>query len=374
MRKLTGGKTRYVALDGLRAVAALAVLYLHELGSFFARGSWLPPGLAVDFFFMLSGFVLAHVYGQKLDHGLGWRRYMAARVIRLYPMLFLGTVLGGLLAIAKHTHGHGGPHENIATFIASLFLAPVGLFYVAKDYPYDSPNVFLFNGILWSLFFAVVASAVYGTRIRKLRTGLLITCFILCCVAWVAASIWAGSVAHLGRHGLIGFLGGFPRVAVPFAIGAALYHLRTFKRFPAVPFAVPAFVLLTLLIVPIGDHWMSDLVYIFFAFPLLICIGAQSPGDPICAWMGRLSYPLYVIQLPLSGAVEYAVKKELTHQPALIIAASMLSCIMFAWIALVFFDEPVRRQLGRLPGHRPNGLVLSKWKSRYAPSITPTSL
>src|SRR5206468_10517855 len=111
---------------------------------------------------------------------------------------------------------HAGPHENIATFIASLFLAPVGLLYVGKDYPYDSPNIFLFNGILWSLFFAFVASAVYGTRIRNLPTGLLTTCFILCCAAWMAASIWAGSFAGLGRHGLIAFLGGFPRVGVQF--------------------------------------------------------------------------------------------------------------------------------------------------------------
>ena len=88
--------------------------------------------------------------------------------------------------------------------IASLFLAPVGLLYVAKDYPYESGNVFFFNGILWSLFFAVAASAVYGTRVRKLPGGVLITCFVLCSAAWVAASIWAGSVADLGRHGLIG--------------------------------------------------------------------------------------------------------------------------------------------------------------------------
>ena len=163
----TGERAHYAALDGLRAIAALAVLYLHQLG-FFGRDFRPPPPLAVDFFFMLSGFVLAHAYGKKLDHGLSWSRYMAARFIRVYPMLFLGVVLGGLLAIARHTHGHAAPHQNVLTFLASLVLAPVGLLYTAKDYPYDSPNVFPFNGIVWSLFFAMVASAVYASPVRKL--------------------------------------------------------------------------------------------------------------------------------------------------------------------------------------------------------------
>ena len=224
----TGGKAHYAALDGLRAIAALAVLYLHQLG-LFARDFTPPPPLAVDFFFMLSGFVLAHAYGRKLDEGLSWSRYMAARIVRVYPMLFLGVVLGGLLALARGTHGHAGPDQNVLTFLASLVLAPVGLLYVAKDYPYDSPNVFPFNGIVWSLFFAMVASAVYASPVRKLSRRTLIACFILCCIAWAAAGIWAGSISGLGRHGLIGFLGGFPRVAVPFAIGAALYSLAAYR-------------------------------------------------------------------------------------------------------------------------------------------------
>ena len=343
----TGGKTHYAALDGLRAIAALAVLYLHQLG-FFGREFTPPPPLAVDFFFMLSGFVLAHAYGRKLDEGLSWSRYMAARIIRVYPMLFLGVVLGGLLALARYTHGHAGPDQNVLTFLASLVLAPVGLLYVAKDYPYDSPNVFPFNGIVWSLFFAMVASAVYASPVRKLSRGWLIGCFILCCVAWAAGGIWAGSISGLGRHGLIGFLGGFPRVAVPFAIGAALYSLAAYQRFPSVPFAVPAAVLMALLMLPLGDRWALEVAYIFAAFPLLICIGARSPGDRLCKWLGRLSYPLYVIQLPLSEAVGYLVKTHITQQPLAIIAASMLSCVLFSWIALAFYDEPIRRQLGLL--------------------------
>ena len=343
----TGGKAHYAALDGLRAIAALAVLYLHQLG-LFGRDFTPPPPLAVDFFFMLSGFVLAHAYGRKLDEGLSWSRYMAARIIRVYPMLCLGVVLGGLLALARYTHGHAAPDQNVLTFLASLVLAPVGLLYIAEDYPYDSPNVFPFNGIVWSLFFAMVASAVYASPVRKLSRQTLIACFILCCVAWAAAGIWAGSISGLGRHGLIGFLGGFPRVAVPFAIGAALYSLAAYQHFPSVPFAVPAAVLMALLMAPLGDRWALEVAYIFVAFPLLICVGARSPGDRLCRWLGRLSYPLYVVQLPLSEAVGYFVKTQITQEPLVIIAASMLSCLLFSWFALAFYDEPIRRQLGLL--------------------------
>ena len=115
-----------------------------------------------------------------------------------------------------------------------------------------------------------------------------------------------------------------------------------------VPFAVPAIVLMALLMLPLGDRWVLEVAYIFVAFPLLICVGALSPGDRLCNWLGRLSYPLYVVQLPLSEAVGYLVKTHITQQPLAIIAASMLSCLLFSWIALVFYDEPIRRQLGLL--------------------------
>jgi len=83
---------RFEALDGLRGVAALSVVAAHV---YFLFGYAFPSiDLAVDFFFALSGFVLAHAYGERLRGGMGAGRFMLLRLIRLYPLYILGTTIG----------------------------------------------------------------------------------------------------------------------------------------------------------------------------------------------------------------------------------------------------------------------------------------
>jgi len=83
LREQDAGR-RYEALDGLRGVAAVAVM-LYHIGGWTGR-PWLAAHgyLAVDFFFCLSGFVLAHAYGRR---EIGWLGYMRARLIRLWPLI-----------------------------------------------------------------------------------------------------------------------------------------------------------------------------------------------------------------------------------------------------------------------------------------------
>src|SRR5438128_143402 len=93
---------RFEALDGMRGIAALAVVVMHtpalwgyqpNLGAYPGQ---LPEGWrAVNFFFVLSGFVLAHAFDQKLGDGdiKPWR-FTLIRLARLYPLYFLAMVLG----------------------------------------------------------------------------------------------------------------------------------------------------------------------------------------------------------------------------------------------------------------------------------------
>jgi peptidoglycan/LPS O-acetylase OafA/YrhL len=89
---LRGTPHQFATLDGLRGVAAIAVTSLHfrfELGKFLLPHSY----LAVDFFFVLSGFVLAYAYEDRLSEGMKPIQFLRLRVIRLYPLYLIGTLI-----------------------------------------------------------------------------------------------------------------------------------------------------------------------------------------------------------------------------------------------------------------------------------------
>lgn len=97
-------KPHYAILDGLRGVAALTVIWYHVFEGFatspldqkFNHGY-----LAVDFFFILSGFVVGYAYddrwaGRRAGGGMRMRDFLKRRIVRLHPMVVLGSVLGAV--------------------------------------------------------------------------------------------------------------------------------------------------------------------------------------------------------------------------------------------------------------------------------------
>lgn len=95
MPRATARRT-FHTLDGLRGVAAGTVLIYH-FPSLWSPASAPSAYLAVDLFFLMSGFVIEHAYGQRLATGLGVRRFLLLRLIRLYPLYLVGT---GITALA----------------------------------------------------------------------------------------------------------------------------------------------------------------------------------------------------------------------------------------------------------------------------------
>src|SRR6185437_6209521 len=88
------GRHAYATLDGLRGVAALAVVLYHYASDLIA-----PHGyLAVDLFFAMSGFVIASAYEAKLKDGLDVRGFLGIRAKRLAPLWMLGAIVGFVLA------------------------------------------------------------------------------------------------------------------------------------------------------------------------------------------------------------------------------------------------------------------------------------
>jgi peptidoglycan/LPS O-acetylase OafA/YrhL len=349
---MTEPKPYFLGLDGLRGIAAFAVMWLHEL-ALFRPGEFpaLPAFLAVDLFFMLSGFVIAYAYGQKLDRGLTWSRFMAARSIRLYPMLAVGTVLGVAVSVVKQSVHHIAiPEESLIYLIPALLLIPTGLLYT-RDW-FDGLAIYPFNPPMWSLLFEIIASAVYATRIRTMGLKLFVPALAVGAVLLAILTMCAGTLTGFGVAGWLGFAAGFLRVAVPFAIGAALYESRWYVRLPKIPVIVFLVALGALMLSPIGRHWWYDLSCLFLVFPALICLTANAAVSSrtamLCATLGRLSYPVYLLHWPVSRIVGFVVK-SLHPDPStdLLIGASIAATIGASWILLKLYDEPVRATLCR---------------------------
>jgi peptidoglycan/LPS O-acetylase OafA/YrhL len=89
---------RLLTLDGMRGLAAILVVVYH----FEVVVKLVPSGyLAVDFFFLLSGLVIARTYAPRFEDGLKTRDFFVHRIIRLYPLFFVGLLLGLMRAAGQ---------------------------------------------------------------------------------------------------------------------------------------------------------------------------------------------------------------------------------------------------------------------------------
>jgi peptidoglycan/LPS O-acetylase OafA/YrhL len=327
---------RFLALDALRGLAAFAVMGQHVDGHI---RRLLPHGhLAVDFFFVLSGFVLAHAYGED-SSAVGFFR---ARLTRLYPMYLVGTLLGVIELSLRGTSA-----VDLATMVgpALLFLPsiPVGAVYL---YPLDAPA--------WSLLSELVANALWFPARRRMQ-GL----FGLAVLIAGAAAILV-VYAVLGRVGggamWSNILAGFARVGFGFTAGTLLYQIwrRTAVR-PRVPGWVGALLLGAVLAAPLPA--IFDLLEILL-IPAVVYLGACA--QPVAGWaslsrwLGDVSYPIYTIHLPIIGIIGVLVVRPLAgagmqHLALVMLPASFAFVALCATLAERFYERPVRRWLSGLP-------------------------
>ena len=269
-------KPQFHGLNGLRGIAAIAVLFLH--GSQQLQLDYDPraAGLAVDFFFLLSGFVIAYAYDGRLQRNeMTWWRFMTLRTIRLYPMLFIGTVLGaggvGLLG-----HSSGDLTLLLMTF-GSLLLLPVGLATGNQAYPLNNP--------IWSLFFEFAVNGLYGSRFGKLGQNPLAG-FVLFFGAGliIATAVFDGPYGCIGFQNTTSFLLGFARVCYPFWIGVWIFRLGQLRRVPSLPISVIGVLLLAVLLLPYGGKLYS-LTMVLLVFPVLLACASVARCSQAAIWL-----------------------------------------------------------------------------------------
>lgn len=353
----------YPALDGLRGVAALCVVVMHRHVWFGLEG-WLAHGyLAVDFFFMLSGFVIANAYEDKLAGGMSAWAFVKARLIRLYPLLALGVTIGTawrLLALQLDV-GVFTAAETWAIFGRGLLILPTlhGRFANTSAFPFDPPT--------WSLFFELAINLVYVALFRFLSTGRLMA-LALACLAPLALLALKTNGLDAGDVAEDFWLGGI-RVGFPFFAGVLLHR---FKDLPALariraPVWVQALFLLAVLNAPNlgGARGAFDLACAVVVFPLLVVAGANAVSSAretrALKVMGDLSYPAYVLHYPLyvllGSLGDYWGIIDYTDGALWFAFLSLAVILAVSQGATVWFDRPVRAWLTKVTQARPSPLV-----------------
>ena len=372
-------KPHYELLDGLRGVAAILVLFYHVFeGLAFAEatngaGSGLITTLnhghiAVDFFFILSGFVISYAYDDRWAKMSTWQ-FFKRRLVRLHPMLVMGALIG-VLAFAfvgfEKWDGTTAPTGWVmVAMLLTMFMIPA-----VPSVPYEvrgNGEMFPLNGPAWSLFFEYIGNILYALVIRRLSTKILtILAVVLGCLhTW----FFVGNVSGYDMVGVgwtineVNFWGGLVRMLFPFTVGMLL--ARTFKpRKVKGAFWICCVMLVVLFAVPyiapfensgISINSLYEVVCIAAVFPFIVWLGACGGAggsfvSKVSKVLGNLSYPLYIVHYPIMY-IFYAwliEKKYYTLNECLGVAALVVvSSIVLALLCLKLYDEPVRRWLTR---------------------------
>jgi peptidoglycan/LPS O-acetylase OafA/YrhL len=303
-----GGKDRAYHLDGLRGVVAIMVVLYHLR----PQAPWLPGAsgyLAVDFFFLLSGYVLAMAYGERISRGMGFIGFLLVRAVRLYPMYLAGLCLGLLRAVAMHRIGD--PAALSVPEIASQLGA--NLLILPGPPVNGDPQLFPLNGPSWSLFWEALVNLLFFFILLRLPTRLLATVAVAAAVLFFVQIAGAGT-ANIGWN-WPDIDAGLPRALTSFVAGMVAYRFFPNPSRLATPFAlVAAPVLLVLLAVSPGAFRVPfDIAVIAVAFPsvLLFALHLELPEilQGTGKYLGALSYPLYVLHYPLIGAFSLVTTK-----------------------------------------------------------------
>lgn len=366
-------KAHYKLLDGLRGVAALMVIWYHVFeGYSFASGAPIIEGinhgyLAVDFFFILSGFVIGYAYDDRWKASFTMKDFFKRRLIRLHPMVVMGAVIGVVTFCIQGSVHWDGTHVATSLIMLSLLCA---MFFIpaipgAGYEVRGNGEMFPLNGPSWSLFFEYIGNILYALFIHRLSKRALTILVVLLGVGLASFAIF--NVSGYGSIGVgwtldsVNFLGGSLRMLFPFSMGMLLS--RNFKPIKVRgAFWICTFILVALFFVPyiestgaICYNGFYESFCIIIAFPALVWLGASgtttdATSTRICKFLGDISYPLYMVHYPFMYLFyAWLIKNKLytfaqTWQIALCV---FIWNVLIAFLCLKLYDIPVRKYLAK---------------------------
>lgn len=340
-------------LDGMRGLAALAVISDHVPSPLMDA---LIPGryLAVDFFFILSGFVLAHVYGARLSAGMSVREFLRVRLIRLYPLYLAGIVLGAALAFLYVLKGWG---EGTLAHVAASFLVALTMLPAPPALSIWPDAPFPLDGPSWSLFFELFINVVFGAIVLRLTPRRLLTIVLAAALLLIPSVFLLTSRLDAG-FAWSNFIGGFPHVTYAFFVGVFIHHVRARWRLPALPAWAAYLGLLAVFAAPVPAYGVArscyDLAAAFILCPALVAFSVNSKISgralSVSAFAGAMSYGVYILHVPIWGwlrvVLEYVAPGDPVPGVVKVALTALLAIAATAFLTRVY-DGPMRRLLSR---------------------------
>jgi peptidoglycan/LPS O-acetylase OafA/YrhL len=360
-------KPHYELLNGLRGIAALMVVLYHVFEGFatspidqrFNHGY-----LAVDFFFILSGFVIGYAYDDRWQK-MKTRDFIKRRLIRLHPMIVLGLVFGVITFLIQGGKQWDGTSVSLSMVILALLLS----LFLIPAVPGSGVEVrgngemFPLNGPIWTLFFEYIGNILYALILRRLSNKMLTILVVFAGLALTSFAVFNFSgYGHLGVGWSLSennLPGGLLRVLFSFSLG--LLMSRKFKPIRIKgAFWISSITIIVLLSIPyIGDGSMPwknglyDSVCTILIFPVLVYSGASGStagrhSSKLYKFLGDISYPLYVVHYPFmylfysylwsNGNLPFS---QTWHMAVLLFVGN----VVLAYASLKLYDEPVRKFL-----------------------------
>ncbi|WGG49809.1 acyltransferase family protein [Rugamonas sp. DEMB1] len=347
-------KGRFEFLDGIRGLAAIFVLIRHTGGLW--NVEFFHSYLAVDIFFMLSGFVIAHAYDERINNGtISIFNFVQVRVIRLYPvyifsLLLISIFLFGQMIVGKHFNSF-----ELMQFASMVALTAIFL----PSHVRGDNALFPINGPYWSLFFELIANFVYAVICPKL-TKLLNVLIVLCAGVAMAIIAFRNGDLNIGfSWGLKSIVGGLSRSHFGFFLGLLLYKYHVAfacwcKGRVSHWFSIAAVV--AILACPsfgTFNPWF-DLLAIALVFPMCVLIAAQpveseSKLTGTLVLLGAASYPLYVLHIPMAKVLNQGLKYFPIPLGGFVFAAIVIAFSI--WLERKY-DIPLRRKMMARLGRR----------------------
>lgn len=358
-------RNHYVILDGLRGVAAVMVVIFHFFETF-SGGNHLTQiinhgYLAVDFFFVLSGFVIGYAYDERWTN-MSVKEFFKRRLIRLHPMIIIGMLIGaiGFYFSASPVVFPGISDvpvwKMLLIMLIGFTLLPVPPSMDIRGWGEMHP----LNGPAWSLFFEYVANILYAFFLRKASKLVLSVLVALAGIALIHLAVKGPNGDVVGGWSLdpVQIRVGLTRLLYPFMAGLLLSRITKPGKFRH------AFLWCSLLLIVIfsfpriggSEHlWWNglyDSFSIIFLFPLTVYLGASGQlrgkiSARVCGFLGDISYPIYIIHYPLiyiftAWVVDNQVPLNKAWPAGLLL---LFSSIAIAWASLKLYDIPVRKWL-----------------------------
>lgn len=359
-------KRHYKTLDGLRGVAAVVVVVFHIFETFsggdHTRQIINHGYLAVDFFFVLSGFVIGYAYDDRWGN-MSAGSFFKRRLIRLHPMIIAGMVIGAVTFYLQDSSFFPNIHnvpvwKVLLVMLIGFTLIPVGTSLDIRGWGEMHP----LDGPAWTLFFEYIGNILYGLLLRRLSNAVLSILVVLAGAALIHLAVSSPQGDVIGGWSVewTQLRIGLTRLLYPFLAGLLLSRISKPAKLKH-SFLWCSFLLVAILVFPrVGGHehlWMNglyDSFTIIFFFPLIVYLGASAEeketiSTRISNFLGEISYPIYIIHYPFIYLYMAWVDKQkpTTTQSVVGGVLVLLTAILVAYLCARFYDIPVRKWLTR---------------------------